>query len=432
MQKTRRMNILLVSAEYPPESPGGLGNAMRNLAVGLSAQGANPVILSSLEGSGPSVTNPDPENSPDGFTVYRIHKKKKRLKREPGWFWRFHDFYLPLDCYLYSKSISKACCRIIAEEKINVVQFPDYKGEGYHFIGQGSNIPSVVRLATPLYMVERINRASGIPAGGESGACRKAAMKFMKHLELKPIKKASGIVSPSESLADMVAEDTNPEGRIEIIPTGTDTSKFKPMQATDAARYKESLGLKDEPAVLFTGRYEYRKGAHILIEAFAEVKRAAPDCVLLLAGGDTDTAPSGGSMKLYLQSLSESLNLKGSVFFLDRIEHGQLPLLYSSASVFAAPSLYENFANTIMEAMACGLPVITTTSGGGPEMIKDPENGRLIPPGDKSALAGAILELLSDTEACKIIGGANVDKARSRFSRETMAHAFLKLYESLI
>jgi len=82
--------------------------------------------------------------------------------------------------------------------------------------------------------------------------------------------------------------------------------------------------------------------------------------------------------------------------------------------------------------MACGAPVVSTTSGGAPEVIDIPQNGMLVAPGDTEALAGAILELLSDPDRCKMIGENNRRKAQERFSRRRMAADFLVLYERVL
>ena len=97
-----------------------------------------------------------------------------------------------------------------------------------------------------------------------------------------------------------------------------------------------------------------------------------------------------------------------------------------------APSRYENLANTLLEAMACGLPVISTTAGGAAEIIDDPENGTLIAPGNVPALGEAIRDLLGEPERCTMIGETNREKARRHFSREVMAEKFLELYRSLL
>jgi glycogen(starch) synthase len=425
------MRILLVSAEYPPESPGGLGNATRNLALGLKACGAHPFVLSSSRRPSGSHEETYSEEMDDGVPVFRINYAPKRLKREPSWFWRFHDFYLPADCHRYSRLVGEACFTLIRRLEIDVVQFPDYKGEAYHFTRR-ANFPTVIRLATPLYMVKKINRSATPAPDDRPGTFEGTAERLMRHIECEAIKRASALASPSASLARLVAEDIGAVPETEIIPTGIDIDMFKPARATDVAAFRRSLGLGEGPVIVFAGRYEYRKGIHDLVDAMKLIRERIPVSRLVLAGGDTETAPGGGSMKKHLEEKTRSLGLQSQVVFLDRVPHDQLILLYSLATVFAAPSLYENLANTILEAMACGAPVVSTTSGGAPEVIDIPQNGMLVAPGDTEALAGAILELLSDPDRCKMIGENNRRKAQERFSRRRMAADFLVLYERVL
>jgi glycosyltransferase involved in cell wall biosynthesis len=421
------MKILLVSSEYPPESPGGLGNAVRNLALGLQSCGAAPYILSS--GGNSSVTGRPVTEEDNGIPIIRIAKPKKRLRSEPGWFWRFHPYYLPFDCYIYSRAVAKTCRGIIRSEGIDVVQFADYRGEGFSFVGSGRTIPSVIRLATPLYMVEDINRIrQETPA---PLIRRTGAQTLLRRLEQKPIREANAIASPSRSLANLIEKEVAPKGVLRIIPTGIDLGHFAPQPATAMPALETALDRGDKKIILFAGRYEYRKGVHDLIEAFARIQEALPGYMLACAGGDTNTAPGGGSMKRFCEERAAALGIRGQVRLLDRVAHEQLPGLYSLAALFVAPSLYENLANTLLEAMACGLPVISTTSGGATEIIDDPANGTLVAPGDVPALAAAILNLLGEPERCTMIGRANREKARRSFSRETMAAGFLELYRSL-
>ncbi|MBI4721286.1 MAG: glycosyltransferase family 4 protein [Chitinivibrionia bacterium] len=427
------MNVLIVSSEYPPESPGGLGNAAQNLARGLASLGVRPHVLSSYRSGEPSgYRSYLTEESGDGVPVIRIPLEEKRIRREPGWWWRFHPYYLPLDCFLRSRAAARACREIIRGEGIDVVQFSDYRAEGFSFVGRSHAVPCVVRLATPLYLVNRLNRSPRALPHRSGSLHERIAGGFVRMLEQKPIREATAIASPSRDLAGIVRREIHPKGIVRVIPTGIDLGHFSRRPERETIELRRSLAPDGEHVVLFTGRYEYRKGVHDLVEAFAEVRKRQSDCRLVCAGGDTETSPEGGSMKQHLARRIASLGLEEHVTLLDRQPYAALPALYSIAAVFAAPSLYENLANTLLEAMACGAPVIGTTSGGASEVIGDPANGRLVPPGDARSLAAAILDLLSDTERCTIIGATNERTARERFSRERMARDFIALYREIL
>lgn len=420
------MRILLVSSEYPPESPGGLGNSVHNLAAGLRACGAHPHILSSRPCSADGTSTVEEDEG--GIPVTRIPRTDKRWRGAPSWFWRFHPYYTPVDRFRYSLRVADACREIIQRKSIDLVQFADYGGEGFAFVGAAHGIPTVVRLATPLYLVDEINRAH-VAAGRMPTVRRPAgARALLKILEQKPIREARAVASPSRNLARIIEREAEPKGTVRIIPTGIDLGHFTRRNAADAREAAANCNIGAGRMILCVGRYEYRKGMHDLIDAFARICTRLPQYTLVFAGGDTETAPGGGSMKEYCARRAAEHGISDRIRLLDRVSYEALPGLYSLAALFVAPSLYENLANTVLEAMACGLPVISTTSGGASEIIDDPANGTLVPASDPEALANAILELLDDSDRCTIIGETNARKARLEFSRETMAERFLDLY----
>lgn len=129
----------------------------------------------------------------------------------------------------------------------------------------------------------------------------------------------------------------------------------------------------------------------------------------------------------HLREAAVRLGIADRVVLMDRFPFARLPVLYSLADVFVAPSLWENFANTLLEAMACGRPLVTTTTGGGPEMVEEPANGLLVPPGDSAKLAEAILTLFGDEGLRAEMGGRNRRKAVECYTREKMAAGIVEV-----
>lgn len=149
------------------------------------------------------------------------------------------------------------------------------------------------------------------------------------------------------------------------------------------------------PVIAAMGRLEPQKGYHYLLRAFAMIKKVR-SCKLVIIGE--------GKKREELEHLARELGIERDVAFLGFQKN---PFKYlARADVFVLSSLWEGFGNVIIEAMACGTPVIATRCPSGPEeIIEDGSNGLLVPPADKRALADAILSILSDEKLARKLAG---------------------------
>ena len=200
-----------------------------------------------------------------------------------------------------------------------------------------------------------------------------------------------------------------------VIPYGLDTESFKPHDKQLARR---SFGLPaDAHVVLFVADSleEKRKGLHQLLQALAGVQAENGICLASLGRGLDAT---GGSLPVR--------NL-GYVR-----EDEKLAFAYSAADVFVAPSLQDNFPNTILEAFACGTPVIAHSVGGCAEQVRDGVTGLLVRPGDPERLREAIVALLANAELRSKMSGACRRAAVENYSLEIQATRYKQLYEKLI
>lgn len=161
-----------------------------------------------------------------------------------------------------------------------------------------------------------------------------------------------------------------PDLSIKVISNGVDTAKFYPAKR-----------LVKQPIILSTSRLAERKGVKYLIKAIALV----PKVKLLLIGS--------GILESSLKNLVKKLRITQRVKFLGRIDHNQLPKFYRQAKLFVLPSLSESQSNSLLEALACGLPAVVTNIGGNPEIVNS-QNGILVPPADSRKLAKAINKAL--------------------------------------
>jgi glycosyltransferase involved in cell wall biosynthesis len=175
-------------------------------------------------------------------------------------------------------------------------------------------------------------------------------------------------------------------GKIFTIQLGV-TQEFQPIQDKTIlwqARQKYQL---PERFLLYVGTIEPRKNLPILLQAYASVADQMPDHRLVVVG------PQGWMVENIVQK-SGQLNISDKVHFTGYVEQADLPLIYNLADVFIYPSVYEGFGLPVLEAMACGTPVITSNVSSMPEIVGDA--GVLLAPNNPEVLAQSLLELIND------------------------------------
>jgi glycosyltransferase involved in cell wall biosynthesis len=177
-------------------------------------------------------------------------------------------------------------------------------------------------------------------------------------------------------------------GRLFEIQHGIDTTLFAPAPGPPPPR----------PSILFYNHLDRRKGVFVLLEAFEIVARALQDCRLTLVGGG-EHIPEVKS-RIAASPHAERIAVLGPV------QRASAPALFASHTVYCLPSFGEPYGMTVLEAMACGRPVVASRAGG-PAHLVPPEGGRLVPAGDAAALAAALQEILGDPALQQAMGAAN-------------------------
>ncbi len=178
-----------------------------------------------------------------------------------------------------------------------------------------------------------------------------------------------------------------PESKIRVIHNGVDVNKFKPV--VDKRRVKEELGFNpDDIAIVSVCRLYARKGLFTLIESMPAVVKRFPNANFIISG-------KGQSDEMHkLIAHAERLGVKNNIVFTGYYPDKKLPLLYQAADVFAFSTFYEHHPFAVLEALATGLPVVTTTVGGIPETINSGKNGFLVEPFNPRQFSEKILYLL--------------------------------------
>jgi glycosyltransferase involved in cell wall biosynthesis len=198
--------------------------------------------------------------------------------------------------------------------------------------------------------------------------------------------KLQHIIAISEFTKERLIANFNiaPE-KITVIPNGVDAS-FRPAQPEEISRMRQSLGLGDAPYVLCVSSFEPRKNLKRLLEAWKLLPvHLRREFRMVLAGAKGNSAVFGDA------GIGEPP--EGAIFT-GYVAQDLLPALYSGASAFAYPSLYEGFGLPPLEAMACGVPVLTSNNSSIPEVVQDA--GVLVDPQDSGAIASGLTRLLQD------------------------------------
>jgi len=217
----------------------------------------------------------------------------------------------------------------------------------------------------------------------------------------------------------------NPD-KICVVPPGVDTVRFAPPE--DKRPLKARLGLpEDLPVVATLGRLDPRKGFDLFLRAAGALVASGLKARFVLrtgVGGDVREAEEQGR----LASLRDELGLVEHLAWLDILPEDALPVFYGAADVFVLPSRYELFGMVMLEAMACGVPVVATRFGGPAEVIRDGREGLLVDPSEVDELAMAIRELVQDPAHRERMGAEARTRIEGRYSWDVSAEKHEELY----
>jgi len=207
-----------------------------------------------------------------------------------------------------------------------------------------------------------------------------------------------------------------PAGKLVLIPNGVE---LPPAPLASRQEVRAELGLPLDALVAgAAGRLDPVKGVRFLIQALARL------------GGVHLAIVGDGPERAALEALAERLGVAGRVHWLGHWHDVQQVL--PAFDLFVQPSLHEGLPNTVLEAMAAGLPVVATAVGGTPEAVLDGVTGLLVHPGDPEALARAISRLLDDPATCQAMGQAGRERVAQNFTVERMIAQTETLYEQLL
>ncbi len=227
------------------------------------------------------------------------------------------------------------------------------------------------------------------------------------------------LVVPSPAMQKAL-EDYGVRCPMHIIPTGMEMERFA---SGDGRRFRERLGIPaDRPTLVHVGRIAHEKNIDFLLRMFVRVVKRKPETMLVVAG----EGPALEHCKSYVESLQLSANVR-FVGYLSRDR--ELPDCYSAGDLFVFSSKTETQGLVLLEAMACGTPVVSTAYMGTADIVK-PERGARVAPDNEEGFANLVIELLNDPARRH----AMTEQAReyaATWSATAMAHRMADLYQSM-
>jgi glycosyltransferase involved in cell wall biosynthesis len=232
------------------------------------------------------------------------------------------------------------------------------------------------------------------------------------------LKRADILIADSASTRrDLCRAYGFPEGKIPVIPLGVDRNVFRPL---DKAICRRELGIPPErKVVLHVALETWRKNIPGLLRATAILKRTYPDILLIRVGTARNNT----------LELIKYLDLTDNIRYVMANSEKDLVRLYNAADVFAFPSFYEGFGLPVLEAMACGIPVVASNRTSIPEVVG--EAGLLADPTNLSAMAQALKDVLSDRALAETLSDRGIQRA-AIFTWDKTAAATGYIYGKLL
>ena len=230
------------------------------------------------------------------------------------------------------------------------------------------------------------------------------------------------VISVSDSMRQrMVRLPGLSEERFATVHNGIDADHYFAPEAREACR--REMGIRDGIHVIgYVGRLAAGKGLETLIESMPAVLQKRPGTRLLLVGE--------GPLRDALVDLAEDTGVASKLIFTGFRAH--VPRVLAALDLFVLPSLAEGFPLSVLEAMAAAKPIVATRIAGVVEQIEDEVTGLLVPPGDRAALAGAVLRLLEDKDLAERIARRAQRRAREEFTLQRMVEDYDALYRKLL
>lgn len=242
------------------------------------------------------------------------------------------------------------------------------------------------------------------------------------------LKRADAFSAISPEIASEWLSSGIPPGKVHLIPNSVDTNRFIPAGPGQKVLLRERLGLpRDASVAVYTGRLVSYKGLPLLLQVWDQIREKHSDALLILAGtGSLDIHNCENELHEYvaLHKLAQHVLFTGAI--------QNVPEYLQASDIFVFPTENDAFPSSIVEAMACALPVITTPVGAIKTIITHEENGILIEPGNPEQLFRGLDVMLSSAEQSLRLGQSARQKVLNSYSVKTVTDQYLYLFQSTL
>ncbi len=274
-------------------------------------------------------------------------------------------------------------------------------------------------------------RLTGIPylcyAHGEEFALARTTSRELRFLTRRVLQDARVVIANSwNTHSELVEHWGLPAESIAVIHPGVDLERFQP--APPDPELRDALGWRDRTVLLTVGRLQPRKGQDQVIRALSRIREAVPDVLYALVGDGDD--------RQHLEALAAQHGVTEQVRFHGLVDDGLLPTLFQQADLFVLANRrdghdFEGFGMVLLEAQACGRPILAGRSGGTAETLDDGRTGRLVDANEPGPIAEAIVDLLGDRQRLDRMGLDARHWVETRFCWSRQAAQAADLFDSL-
>lgn len=387
----------MFSWEYPPHINGGMGIHVTALIPALVEHGADVhVVTPRVEGGVPI------ESPQDGVTIHRV---------EPA-SWQTGD--IVADAHEANSRMTQHAESVVAEHgPFDLIHAHDWlvAPSALHFKHE-HRWP----LVATIHATER-GRCGGVVQGPLSVA--------IDRIEWQLCFEAWRLIVTSRYMADELANYFHiPRDKLEVIPNGVDLQSFHRFSNADLAAFRRRFADDDEIIIFHVGRLVHEKGVHTLVEAAPSILSEFPNARFVIAGR--------GPMYSALQQSATHLGVASRFDFAGFISDDDRDRLYRVAHVAVFPSLYEPFGIVALEAMAAGVPVVVSNTGGLAEVVNAYETGMTHEPGNPGSLARAVRYTLRHPDQARTRAENALEKLHRQFSWRYVGQETVRAYAQVL
>lgn len=308
----------------------------------------------------------------------------------------------------FDPRVLRALRDIVVKHNINLIHSHDYKSDLFAYIVGRWMCPHPVRLLSTAH--------AWVLLGLKGELYRRIDLNIMRRLD--------HLIAVSHATKAEMVSGGVPVERITVIHNAIDTIAWAPNRATDSFRTELQLN-GVFPVIGYVGRINQEKDLDTWLRAAAMVAQKHPAAKFVLVGDGR-----GDDTQSRLEQLAKTLGVEQNLIFPGY--RSNLQSVYAAFDIFMLSSRREGLPNCILEAMAMGLPVVTTDVAGAKELVKDQETGYVLSQGDVQGLGAALLKLVDDSELRGRLRQAGRERIENEFSFASRLRRIEDLYDSLL